>query len=659
MLSSGWEALERDQFADAEVLARQALERTPADSEASYLLGSALLFQERFREALGPLSEAAKSLHWRGVRHRLGYCLLAIGDLAAAEKALREEVRDHPDGPNAHNALGVALARQGKHGEALAVFDGVLLRQPESEEANNNVGNVLSELGRHEEALPYLQRVVRINPQHADAHYNLGTSLQSLGRHDEAIDALEHALAFAPGNSYALGYLTWNELAACRWRELPARIEALRRQIGEKTGAAAPFVVIALPVTPAEQRACAELHVRNTLPHHSAPLWSGTRQRRGGRLRLAYLSADFQEHATAYLAVRLFELHDRSQFETLGVSYGPPEASPMRRRLEHAFDAFVDVRTRSDRDIAALLREREIDVAVDLKGHTTGARLGILAYRPAPVQVTYLGFPATTGAPFIDYVLADRFVIPEGQRGAYTEGVVYLPNCYQVNDSTRTIASGHTDRAALGLPSRGFVFCCFNNSYKIRPDVFAVWMRLLEAVPDSVLWLLADNSSAMRNLRGAAACSGIDSRRLVFAPRAPHAEHLARQRTANLFLDTVPYNAHTTASDALWAGLPVLTIAGHNFAGRVAGSLLHAVGLPELVCDSLEEYERLALKLAQDPGLLSAYKQRLHENRDIFPLFDTERFRRHIEAAYQMMWDRQERGLPPASFEVTEIRSRE
>jgi len=655
MLSSGWEALERDQFADAEALARQALERTPTDSEAAYLLGSALLFQERFHEALGPLSDAARSLHRRGVRHRLGYCYLAVGDLAAAEQALREEVRDHPDVPNTRNALGVALARQGKHDEALAVFQEVLLRQPDSEEANNNVANVLSELGQHEEALPYLQKIVRVNPGHADAQYNLGTLLQSLGRHDEAIDALEHALRGAPGNSYALGYLTWNELAICRWKGLPERIEALRGQIVEKAQAAAPFVMVALPVSPAEQRACAELHVRNMWPHLPTPLWHGTRRRRGERLRLAYLSADFHEHATAYLGVRLFELHDRSQFETLGISYGRPEGSPMRRRLEHAFDGFVDLRTQSDRDIAVLLREREIDVAVDLKGHTTGARLGILAYRPAPVQVTYLGFPATTGAPFIDYVLADRLVVPEGERAAYTENVVYLPGCYQVNDSTRAIALGCPDRAALGLPFRGLVFCCFNNSYKIRSDVFAVWMRLLKAVPDSVLWLLADNASAMRNLREAAASSSIDPRRLVFAPRAPHAEHLARQRAADLFLDTVPYNAHTTASDALWVGLPVLTIAGKTFAGRVAGSLLHAIGLPDLVCNSLEEYERLAFRLAQDPELLASYKRRLLQNRDIFPLFDTDRFRRHIETAYRMMWDRHERGFAPAPFEVTEI----
>jgi protein O-GlcNAc transferase len=614
-----------------------------------------LLFEERFQEALEPLSDAARLLRRRGVRHRLGYCYLALGDLPLAEKILREEVEQHPDLLNAHNALGVALVRQGRHVEALAVFQQALRLDAESAEANNNVANVLSELGRSDEALGYLQNVVRIHPQHGEAQYNLGMLLQGMGRHEEAIDALESALRALPRTSYTLGYIIWNELAVCRWHELPARIEELRGQLREHAMPAAPFVLAALPVSVAEQRTCAEMHVRHKLPQLPRPLWQGTRQRRAGRLRIAYLSADYQEHATAHLAVRLFELHDRSRFHTLALSYGVADASPMRSRLERAFDDFLDVRTQSDHQIAMLLREREIDIAVDLKGHTTGARLAILAYRPVPVQATYLGFPGTSGAPFIDYVLADRFVIPEEQRGAYTESVVYLPDCYQVNDSEREITPVPIDRRDLGLPTQGFVFSCFNNSYKITPDIFSIWMRLLGALPGSVLWLLGDNAAAMRNLRGAAAAAGIDAARLVFATRAPHGEHLARQRAADLFLDTLPCNAHTTASDALWAGLPVLTVAGATFAGRVAGSLLHAVGLPQLVCASVEEYEALALRLAREPQLLEEYKTRLRDNRRTAPLFDTDRFRRHIETAYLAMWDRHERGLGPASFDVPQI----
>ncbi|MGH8723060.1 MAG: tetratricopeptide repeat protein, partial [Burkholderiales bacterium] len=339
-----------------------------------------------------------------------------------------------------------------------------------------------------------------------------------------------------------------------------------------------------------EQRRCAELHVRSSTPAPSPPLWNGERYGHA-RIRVAYLSADFCEHATAYLMAGLFECHDRSGFETVAISYGPDDGSPMRARLARAFDRFVDARVLPDARIARLLRDMEIDIAVDLKGLTTDTRFGILAHRPAPVQVAYLGYPGTCGAGFIDYVLADRFVLPEAERRHWTEKVAYLPDCYQVNDAAQSIAARVPDRAAAGLPEAGFVFCSFNNSYKILPRLFDVWMRLLRAVPGSVLWLLEDNAIARLNLEREAASRGIDAARLVFAPRLPHAEHLARHRLADLFLDTLPVNAHTGASDALFAGLPLVTCAGKAFAGRVAGSLLHAVGLPELVVHALPEYE--------------------------------------------------------------------
>ena len=654
MLAPGWAALERDDFATAQAIAGAALERDPADGEALYLLGSALLFQNRFDEALAPLREAARRTSRRGVRHRLGYCYLALGETAAAELVLRDEVREFPDLVAAHNALGVALVRQGKYGEALAAFQGAVAQDPQSAEANNNVANVLSELGRDEEALPYLQKAVQADPRQADAQYNLGTLLQTLGRHEEAIVALEAALHLAPRSAYVLGHLLWTELAICRWQDLEARTESLRRQLVDHAIPAAPFVLVSLPTTAQEQRLGAELHIRTKFPRLPAPLWRGTRKRHG-RLLVAYLSADLHEHATAHLAARLFELHDRSRFETLAISYGPNDGSPMRRRLERAFDHFVDVRQASDEEIARLIHAREVDIVVDLKGHTRGARMGICARRPAPVQVSYLGFPGTSGAPFVDYVLADRVVVPEAERAFYTESVVYLPDSYQVNDAPPAMLAAPKARAELGLPADAFVFCCFNASYKITPAIFAVWMRLLAAVPASVLWLFADSEAAARNLREAARSKGIDPRRLVFAPRASHDAHLARQQSADLFLDTVPYNAHTTASDALSTGLPVVTLAGSTFAGRVAGSLLRAVGLSELITTSIEEYEQLALRLAREPALLSQYRARLEQNRKTSPLFDPHRFRRHIEAAYLQMWQRQERSLPPASFEVTII----
>lgn len=650
-LDAGWEAVKRDDLKAAEEIARAALARSPQDGEAQYLLGSSLLFQNRFAEASAPLSGALERAPRRGVGHRLGYCRLALGEFRQAEELLRREVAAYPDLIDAWNALGVALISQSRPQDALEVFLEAARRDPRSAVAHTNVANVLGDLGRGAEALPHLQQAVALDPGLADAHYNLGALLHGLKRHEEAVASLEQALRLAPGMTYALSHLVWNELAICRWDKLAARVEALRAQVRSGSNVVEPFTFLAVSHSAEEQRLCAERHVREKLPARFAPLWQGARYRHD-RIRLAYLSADYHEHATAYLAAGLFERHDRARFELIGVSYGPDDASPMRGRLERAFDRFIEARNRSDEEVARLLVALEVDIAVDLKGHTTGARPGILAHRPAPIQAAYLGYPGTMGAPFIDYLLADRFVIPQDERRFYTEKVVYLPGCYQVNDAQRAIAPRTPSRAAAGLPGDGFVFCCFNNNYKILPPVFGAWMRLLRDVPASVLWLLEDNAAAKRNLQEAARARGVDPARLVFAGRLPPAEHLARHSAADLFLDTLPYNAHTTASDALWAGLPVLTCAGATFAGRVAGSLLSAVGLGELVTGSPQEYEALALALARDPGRLAGLRETLARNRAAAPLFDTDRFRRGLEAAYTAMWEAWQRGEAPRGFAV-------
>ncbi len=635
-LEAGWSALERNDLPGAERIARRLLEKDPLESQALHLLGESLLYQERFREALAPLDEAHRAAPRKGSGHRLGYCHLALGAFEAAARELEREVRLYPQLINARNALGVAQIRLSRREQALATFLEAAQLDPASPEANSNAGSLLADLGRVNEALPYLQAAVRASPGLADAHFNLGLAYQRLKQHAQAADSLQRALDIAPRMPYALGHLVWNRIAQCHWDGTAERIASLREQVRRDGVPAMPFEFVALCDDPAEQRRCAELHVARTLGARPAPLWRGERYRHD-RIRLAYLSADFCEHATAYLMAGLFERHDRSRFETIALSYGPDDASPMRNRLARAFERFVDVRTHSDAAAAQLLRDLEIDVAVDLKGHTTDARPGILAHRPAPVQVSYLGFPGTSGTDCIDYVLADRHVLPESEQAAWSEQVVYLPECYQANDAGRAIADRTPSRAEAGLPSQGFVFCSFNNNYKFTPQVFDAWMRLLRQVPASVLWILEDNTGARGNLQRAAEARGVEPQRLVFAPRVPHAEHLARHRLADLFLDTLPYNAHTSASDALWAGLPLLTCTGNTFAGRVAGSLLHAIGLPELVTRSLAEYEALALQLAANPGRLSALRARLAANRMTAPLFDTDRFRRHLEAAYLRM----------------------
>src|SRR4051812_4217804 len=526
-MQAAWDALERNDFGTAERVAREALAHSPRDPEALFLLGSTLLFEGRCAEARAPLEAAAAALNRRPVRYRLGHCLLALGEFAGAEQALRREIADHPEFADAHNTLGVALINQSRQEAALEAFGAALAIAPHHVEANNNAGNVLSAVGRMDEALPYLQRAVQNSPQLADAHFNLGLALKSLHRYDEAIEAFSRAATLAPETSYALSSLVWCELLVWRRPEVEPHIAALREQVRAGKVAVVPFTMIAVSDSPAELRQCAERHVRETFPQTPAPALRPARRRRE-RITLAYVSADLHEHATAKLATRLFELHDRSRFHTIAISYGPDDGSPARRRLEQAFDRFIDVRHLNDGAAAGLLRDLEVDIAVDLKGHTGDARLGIFAERPTPVQVTYLGFPGTLGAPFIDYVIADAVVIPPGEERFFSEQVVRLPDSYQVNDATRPIAERVPSRREAGLPDPGFVFCAFNNSYKITPGFFDVWMRLLARVPGSVLWLLDDNPSARRNLQQGARAHGIDPARLVFALRVDHAEHLAR-----------------------------------------------------------------------------------------------------------------------------------
>jgi len=656
-LRAGWDAIERNDLAAAEAIARAALRSDPRDAEASYLLGSSLLFQDRYTEALAPLRDAHQGAPRKGVGHRLGYCYLALGDFRNAEAVLEREVRAFPELVNARNALGIALVRQSRLEAALAVFLEAAKLDPRSTEASNNAGNVLGDLGRYEEAIPYLRRAIEAEPGLADTHHNLGLAFQALKRYDEATASLSTALELAPHSAYTLGYVLWNEMSLCRWRGLDARVDALRSQMRDANVPAAPFTFLAVSHSAEEQRHCAALHIREKVPARPAPLWQGTRYRHQ-KIRLAYLSADFREHPVAQLTAGLFERHDRAKFEVYGISYGVDDRSAMRRRLMQGFDRFVDVLPLSDAGAAGSLRELEVDIAIDLQGHTTGARPGILAHRPAPVQAGYLGFPATTAADFIDYIVADAFVVPAEHQRYFSEQVVRLPDCFQVNDHHSVNPGRAPTRAEEGLPESGFVFCCFNNTYKLNPWMFDIWMRLVQEVPGSVLWLREENQAAGKNLREEARARGVDPARIVFARRLPAlADHLARHRLADLFLDTLPYNAHTTASDALAAGLPLLTCAGSAYAGRVAGSLLRTIGLPELITGNLRDYEALALELARDRPRLADLRSRLGRNLATSPLFDTDRFRRHIEAAYTAMWEISQRGERPQAFAVEPIPS--
>ncbi len=541
-----------------------------------------------------------------------------------------------------------ARYRNGEFEAAEQLIGEALKLDPNSPELWSNRGTAQVAAKRHEAALTSFSRALQLSPGFLGAVANRAHVLFELQRYEEAIPDYESLLARDPGHAYSAGNLVFCRLQCCEWSSFESDRKAMlaRLRIGQRV--LPPVLSVALLDSAADQLAAAQIVSRDKFPP-ARPLWRGDIHRHE-RIRVAYVSADFHAHATSMLMAGVFEQHDRSRFETIAISFGRDDGSRMRGRVEQAFERFIDVRGKSDAEIAQAMREMEIDIAVDLKGYTSEARPAVFSLRPAPLQVNYLGFPGTLGASFMDYLIADRITVPDEHRAFYSEQVVTLPGTYQPNDRSRVTAEAPAGRASAGLPEQGFVFCCFNNSYKIQPPVFDIWMRLLRNVPDSALWLLADNAAATRNLRQEAATRGVDAGRLVFAARVDLPEHLARHRLADLFLDTLPYNAHTTASDALWTGLPVVTCLGNTFAGRVAASVLHAAGLPELVTESLADYEALALRLARDPAALAGIKSRLTRNRETAPLFDAPRFTRHLETAYITMHESYQRGLPPAGF---------
>lgn len=544
------------------------------------------------------------------------------------------------------NRGAILMARQELHG-AIAEFDRAIAIAPSSA-AFANRGSALQQLGQLDEALGSYQRAIELAPSNPQNHFVLSEILAQMGRDDEAIDALERTIALNKAFPFALSKLVASRRKRADWRSFEVEQAGLGEAV-ESGVAVDPFTFFHASSSPAHQLICAKTYVANVAPEKGAAR-PGTPPP-VSRLRVAYLSADFRNHATAHLMAGIFEEHDRERFEISAISHGPDDRSTMRSRLEAAFERFEDVGHLADEDVVKLIRQLDIEVLVDLGGFTAGARPKVLARRAAPIQVNYLGFAGTMGASYIDYIMADRIVIPEGEQKHYAEKVIYLPDSYQANDARRSLANVPA-RSEVGLADDAFVYCAFNRTSKITPVMFDVWMRLLAKTAGSVLWLLDGDTIARENLKREAVARGIAAERIVFAPHAPADAHLARHRLADLYLDTLPYNAHTAASDALWAGLPVLTCLGNAFAGRVAASILNAVGLPELVTRSLDDYEGLALRIAHDSEVRSALRSKLASQRITWPLFDTARMTRHIEKAYSEIWRRHCAGEAPASFAV-------
>jgi len=551
-----------------------------------------------------------------------------------------------PDYAEAWSNQGNILHELKRFNEAIAHHDKAIMLKPDYAEAWSNKGIALNEMKRFEEAISHYDKALVLKPNYAEAWSNKGVTLHEIKRYEEAIACYGKALSLKSAIDWAYGDLLHTKMKICSWSGLDDSLDMISKKVMANERVSQPFLLLALSDDARLHKKSSEIYVQSHYPVNTF-LGAIPKHLNHQKVRVAYFSADFHNHATGYLMAELFELHDKSQFELIGFSFGPITNDEMRQRLAKSFDQFIEVSNKSDIEIAQLSRRLNIDIAIDLKGLTQNSRTGIFAYRAAPIQVNYLGYPGTMGAEYMDYIIADKTIIPPESQAFYSEKVAYLPNSYQVNDSKRMISHRKFTRQELGLPDDGFVFCCFNNNFKILPETFEEWMRILKAVEGSVLWLFEDNVWAAENLKKEALKHGVDDARLVFAKKMPLKDHLARHFYADLFLDTLPYNAHTTTSDALWAGLPVLTLMGESFASRVAASLLNAIGLPELITNTKEQYESLAIELARNPERLAAIKLKLSNNRLTTALFDTPLFTRNLETLYIKMVERYQADLRP------------
>jgi len=639
---------------------RRAIELRPGYAEAHNNLGVALTEHGEPDAAIASLQQALQlQPDAAEVHNNLGAALKDQGDLEAAVASYKRALQCRPQYAEAHYNLGLARMAQRMLDAALDHFRRALQFRPDYAEAHNSLGSTLRALGRTRAAIESYHRALQIDPAYSEAHCNLGLALADQKDLPAAVASFRHVMALRPDSLSARLALTHQLQHLCAWSEIEALdLPTEKTPPPEATAGqdlVPPFTILALPtlLTPRQQwqyaRAWAErIQKRTARQRPAAGPWQRTDK---SKMRLGYLSADFRQHPVARLAVELFARHDRERFDVFAYSYGPDDRSDLRRRVVAAVDRFVELDHDTHLQAAERIAADEIDVLVDLTGYTQHARPDILALRPAPIQVNYLGFPGTMAADFIDYILVDQFVVPADQQPHFTEKLVHLPGCYLVGGPGTEIGASPS-RESCNLPAEGLVFCCFNNSYKITREVFAVWMRLLEAVSGSVLWLRQFNRWAPANLRAEAGSRGVDPGRLIFAPPLPRAEHLARYRVADLLLDTFPYNAHATAKEALWSGCPLVTIAGHTFASRVAGSLLTAAGLPELVTGNLSDYEQLALQLAENPDERIALGSRLADARSSRSLFEGDRFARHVEQAYRQMWELHAAGPSPRAIRI-------
>jgi len=641
--------LAKNQFEQAALYLNRALKIAGDFFEALHDLATA---QAQMGDKQLALQNYTKALHFRKDSCELYYNIARLYDeLDQLDLALvhyQHAIEIEPSYVEAWCNQGVDLARLRRYDAALQSYERALNLRPNDAATWSNKGIVLDALKRFSEALAAYEQAIKLSPEYAQGWANKAAFLHDQKQYPHAIAAYEEALRLDPNIPYVAGEMLHAKMKICDWRSIENEIESLEKAIMANQLVSSPFPVVVASSSGASNHKVARLYANEQFPIFIKPKFHLKDSNQ--KIRIGYFSNDYFNHATAYLIAELFELHNRERFEVCAFSFSPNTQDEMQKRLKENFDQFIDVSSMTDHEVAKLARQMQVDIAIDLKGYTTNSRPGIFALGAAPLQINYLGYPGTMGADFIDYIIADKVLIPEHSQQYFSEKIIYLKNSYQVNDSKREISKLKFTRSEFNLPENKFVFCCFNNNFKILPTTFDLWARILSKVPDSILWLLEDNSLAKKNLIFQAESRGIAKDRLIFAGRMDLPEHLARHKLADLFLDTLPCNAHTTASDALWAGLPVLTQLGDTLAGRVAGSLLNAIGLPELItCDS-KAYEDLAVELATNPLKLQQMKEKLASNKMDSPLFDVKLFTRVLEEAFIKIYQRYQMELPPENL---------
>ena len=626
--------------ADALLLFKIAVESNPSIEQYWYSYSNTLIREKKFKEAEAISRKAIKfKPNFVTIHFNLGFILNEIGKFKEAELSYKKAITLKPEFVEAYYNLGATLQALGRTDEAVESYKKAIMLKPKFVEAHNNLGVILKDLGKFDDAEASYKKAIEYKVDYAEALSNLGEVQKSLGRIDDSLSNYKYAYQLKPDLDYLLGALIHLKMNFCIWDDLPKNINMLTKKINNGEKASTPFALLSLIDDPSIHKKAAEIYSNDKFPRSNIfpriPQYHDHE-----KIKIGYFSADFWNHPTSYLTAELYENHDRKKFEIHAFSFGLDTNDKFNIRIREGVDYFHDVQTMSDYDVVKLVRSLEIDIAIDLKGFTGMNRQGIFAMSTAPIQVSYLGYPGTMAVDYLDYLIADRTLILKEKEKDYSEKIVYMPNSYQPNVSKKSAFKSSLTRQDVGLPNRGFVFCCFNNQYKITPLTFAGWMRILKATDGSVLWLLVSNINAAKNLKKEAVKLGINEDRLIFANYIPNEEHLKRIQLADLFIDTLPYNAHTTASDALRMGLPVLTCIGDSFAGRVAASLLNAVRLPELITTSQDQYESSAIALAKNPEKMKIIKDKLINNLNKTTLYDAALYTRNLEVAYSVMYKR-------------------